>query len=314
MSVNAGMLSSERSDWETPDDLFKVLRDEFRFTVDAAATEANSKCEEFFGPPPAIQLLYTGEAGARAMAIEAKTAGKRGEFMAHARSLHRELLVAQRNSLAEAAWDTSTFLNPPYGDELPIWLEKAVAESRRGCTVVALVPARTDTSWWIDQGGQAHERREIRGRLTFKGAPAPAPFPSAVLVFRPPWWREARRLTDIGTDGKLDRVLFGSEVFVSVDQVVDAKTLMDRQNAERAGSPTPTVEIIAEQCFSPRFAHDAPPGAACPYWLDMANPAARAEAKCAHPDVTCDRTIPDYAHRPDWCPLGAGALTWRLGR
>ncbi len=28
------------------------------------------------------------------------------------------------------------------------WVAKAEAESKKGCTVVLLVPSRTDTSWW----------------------------------------------------------------------------------------------------------------------------------------------------------------------
>ena len=59
--------------------------------------------------------------------------------------------------------------------------------SRRGATVVCLVPSRTDTAWWHDTviaGGA--EVRFVRGRLRFVGAEHPAPFPSAVVIFRPP--------------------------------------------------------------------------------------------------------------------------------
>ena len=56
-----------------------------------------------------------------------------------------------------------------------------------GATVVCLVPSRTDTAWWHDTvlaGGA--EVRFVRGRLRFVGAEHPAPFPSAVVFFRPP--------------------------------------------------------------------------------------------------------------------------------
>lgn len=84
-------------------------------------------------------------------------------------------------------WDGVAWCNPPYGsDELPRWLAKAWSESRRGATVVVLVPARTDAGWWHDFALRASEIRFVRGRLRFSGAPSTASFPSVVLVFRPP--------------------------------------------------------------------------------------------------------------------------------
>lgn len=75
------------------------------------------------------------------------------------------------------------WMNPPYGRQIGKWLRKAYEESRRGSTVVCLIPARTDTAWWHDwvMRGQIHL---IRGRLRFKGAKWNAPFPSAVVVFK----------------------------------------------------------------------------------------------------------------------------------
>lgn len=37
-----------RIDWETPQDLFEGLDDEFTFTLDVAANQDNAKCERFF--------------------------------------------------------------------------------------------------------------------------------------------------------------------------------------------------------------------------------------------------------------------------
>lgn len=34
--MNESLMKSDRNDWETPDDLFKILNDEFHFTLDAA--------------------------------------------------------------------------------------------------------------------------------------------------------------------------------------------------------------------------------------------------------------------------------------
>jgi phage N-6-adenine-methyltransferase len=82
-------------------------------------------------------------------------------------------------------WDGSVFMNPPYSCVKP-WMAKAVDESRRGSLVVALVPARTCTAWWHDNVmTHAAEVRAVRGRLRFGAGRGAAPFPSAVVVFRP---------------------------------------------------------------------------------------------------------------------------------
>jgi hypothetical protein len=75
------------------------------------------------------------------------------------------------------------WLNPPYGRTIKDWVAKAEAESKKGCTVVLLVPSRTDTSWWHEHC-IAYEIEFIRGRLKFGNQPNSAPFPSAVVVMR----------------------------------------------------------------------------------------------------------------------------------
>lgn len=77
------------------------------------------------------------------------------------------------------------WMNPPYGREIKAWMKKAYEASLQGATVVCLVPSRTDTVWWHDFVAKANEIRFIKGRLKFGGAKNPAPFPSAVVVFRP---------------------------------------------------------------------------------------------------------------------------------
>jgi site-specific DNA-methyltransferase (adenine-specific) len=78
------------------------------------------------------------------------------------------------------------FMNPPYGRTIAQWVAKAHTESARGILVVGLLPARTDSGWWhrhvIDAKAEA---RFIRGRLKFGGSTNAAPFPSAVVVWRP---------------------------------------------------------------------------------------------------------------------------------
>ncbi len=75
-------------------------------------------------------------------------------------------------------------MNPPYGREIGKWMEKAFHESCNGATIVCLVPSRTDTKWWHDYAMRG-EITFIRGRLRFSGHKNSAPFPSAIIVFKP---------------------------------------------------------------------------------------------------------------------------------
>ena len=81
-------------------------------------------------------------------------------------------------------WDGVCWMNPPYGREIGQWMQKALRSSAEGATVVCLVPARTDTNWWHEYASKG-EVRFIRGRLRFGQSKNSAPFPSAVVVFRP---------------------------------------------------------------------------------------------------------------------------------
>ena len=77
------------------------------------------------------------------------------------------------------------FMNPPYGREIKYWVQKAYEESLKGATVVCLIPSRTDTKYWHDYiFGKADDIRFIKGRLKFGGSKNPAPFPSAVIVYK----------------------------------------------------------------------------------------------------------------------------------
>lgn len=48
--MNNILFSSKSEMWETPQELFDILNDEFHFTVDVCATKDNAKCENFFTP------------------------------------------------------------------------------------------------------------------------------------------------------------------------------------------------------------------------------------------------------------------------
>lgn len=82
------------------------------------------------------------------------------------------------------SWRGVCWMNPPYGRVMPKWIKKAYESSLDGATVVCLIPARTDTAAWHDYCMKG-EIRFIRGRLKFGGHTNSAPFPSAIVVFRP---------------------------------------------------------------------------------------------------------------------------------
>ncbi len=93
-------------------------------------------------------------------------------------------ITPKQNALA-VSWGTNTcFMNPPYGREIGKWMEKAHQESQLGAMVVCLVPARTDTGWW-HRHSMCGEIRFLKGRIKFVGAKHCAPFPSAIIIFRP---------------------------------------------------------------------------------------------------------------------------------
>lgn len=83
----------------------------------------------------------------------------------------------------------AVFCNPPYGRETGAWVKKAYTEHLRGVdTIVMLIPARTDTSYFHDYIYGKAEIRFIRGWLKFMDengeATNPAPSPSMVVIYR----------------------------------------------------------------------------------------------------------------------------------
>lgn len=97
----------------------------------------------------------------------------------------RRYFTPEQDGLKQV-WSGVCWMNPPYGRMIGKWVEKAFKSAKDGATVVCLVPSRTDTSWWHDFVLNAAEIRVVKGRLKFGGSENGAPFPSAIVVFRPP--------------------------------------------------------------------------------------------------------------------------------
>lgn len=104
----------------------------------------------------------------------------------------KRFFTLEQNGLLFDWAPAHVWMNPPYGRAIQRWIEKAWLESQNGATVVALLPASTDASWWHDYVMKAAEVRFVRGRIKFGGrpkspnSPGTAPFASAVVVWRVP--------------------------------------------------------------------------------------------------------------------------------
>ena len=79
-------------------------------------------------------------------------------------------------------WGKRNFVNPPYGREIVVWVDKGIKEYKKGKTVVFLIASRTDTRWWHKLMNHATEIRFIKGRLKFDEHKNSAPFPSAIVI------------------------------------------------------------------------------------------------------------------------------------
>lgn len=80
-------------------------------------------------------------------------------------------------------WQGCCWMNPPYGRGVRDWVGKAAGSAKDGCTVVALVAARTETEWFQLCWNYAKYIVFIKGRLTFGEEEHSAPFPSALVIF-----------------------------------------------------------------------------------------------------------------------------------
>lgn len=139
--------SSATDQWSTPQDFFDKCNAEFGpFTLDVCADAENTKVSHFY--------------------FSEEDNGLEMDWSGH-------------GSIAARCW-----MNPPYGRGIGAWVQKAYEESQKGCLVVCLLPARTDTKWFHDYC-QKGEVRFIKGRLKFGGSKNSAPFPSMLVIFRP---------------------------------------------------------------------------------------------------------------------------------
>ena len=135
-------LSSERSDWRTPQWLLDRLYGIFgEFDLDAAAAT----------PPNVRARMHYG-------------AAEDGLFR---------------------PWTGVTFLNPPYGRGLGLWVAKCRREvaTGRARLVIALLPARVGTRWWRENVVGSGSAVFLPSRLRFDDGKNTAPFDAALVLW-----------------------------------------------------------------------------------------------------------------------------------
>lgn len=147
MTIHKSLFSSEKSDWETPQDLFDELNREFNFKLDAACTPKNMKCaiglyaNSLETPWHLFERVYLNPPYGRSInrwIKKAKEESKKGAIVV---------------CLLPARTDTRWFHDY-------IWDEKT------------------------QQPQERVEVRFIKGRLKFGGAKNGAPFPSMIVIFK----------------------------------------------------------------------------------------------------------------------------------
>lgn len=91
-------------------------------------------------------------------------------------------------------WTGTCWMNPPYGRDIILWMEKAYKEHKKNKnTIVCLVPVRTDTNWWHSYVEGKAKVKFIKGRLKFGNSANSAPFPSALVIYKPKQKRIAKQ-------------------------------------------------------------------------------------------------------------------------
>lgn len=83
----------------------------------------------------------------------------------------RRFYTARQNGLSKDWSGETVWCNPPYGRVIAEWMQKAYLSSRRGATVVLLVPARTDTAWFRDYALRGAARCGSSAGGSSSGAP-----------------------------------------------------------------------------------------------------------------------------------------------
>jgi site-specific DNA-methyltransferase (adenine-specific) len=143
------LFSSEKDDWATPQKLYDLLNERYKFNLDAAASLENHKCDNY----------YTKEDNGLIQDWGGKT-----------------------------VFINPPYTRQGVKDWVKKSVEEIENNKTITTIVVMLLPCRTDTKWWHDYVMKhAKQIFLIKGRIKFelgKIAQGSAPFPSCIIVFK----------------------------------------------------------------------------------------------------------------------------------
>lgn len=197
--ISDALFSSDSGEWGTPDDLIAQLGP---FDLDVCATPGRQKAPLYFAPNLSEVGWYNVK---RADGTKERVLDQ--AFLEQAQRAATEAPPVAWDALrADLSWPEvartyrvgRAWMNPPFGRGIDQWMRRAseLGAGASGVTLIALVPARTDTAWWHDfvepvrLGKRPGEIHFMRGRLSFAPGPGPkpksqtsAPFPTALVCF-----------------------------------------------------------------------------------------------------------------------------------
>lgn len=145
--------SSVKQDWQTPDEVLDVVRQCGPIGLDPCTVASN----------PTGAMLWS--------------------------TPHDDGLITDWSACIRHVGG-NVFMNPPYGRECKAWVAKAIEEGEAGCPIITLTAARPDSRWGQALLSSADAVCWWRGRIRFRGAPHPAPFPSLFAAFNVPLFAE----------------------------------------------------------------------------------------------------------------------------
>lgn len=144
MALFKNKFDSIKQDWNTPDDLFNRINEEFNFEYDLAASDSNAKCSKFFTQKEdGLKQKWDG--------------------------------VCWLNPpYGDKSSKMVDWIKKAYND----------TQQNPNLTVVMLIPARTNTKWFHQFCMKAAELRFICGRPKFGDSKHGLPQPLVLVVFK----------------------------------------------------------------------------------------------------------------------------------
>lgn len=131
MTEKSNTEAEHKDCWRTPPEIFNALNAEFKFKLDAAASEENSLCEQFI-------------------------------------SAEQNTLTTPWSDYLKNGY---VWLNPPYSNPMPFVKKAAAENARRNLGCVMLLPSDTSVRWFKEAIKTASEVRLITGgRIKFISA------------------------------------------------------------------------------------------------------------------------------------------------